>query len=82
MELQALGKMEWYPERFVKPRREEMKQLVAADRYRVNGVGPIDQHPAPDHHREQRKVEPVQPSDGKRMFVLICFDIAVLIVNR
>ena len=36
-------------------------------------IGPVDQQSAPDHNRQHRKVDPVKPADGQRMFFLESF---------
>ena len=55
-------------QRFVKRCGEEGKQDVVSQVDLVDIVGPIDQHAAPDHHGQDREVDPVHPADGEGMF--------------
>ena len=69
MNLQPLGEAIGNAEKFVEPRRKELEKLIIADPDRIDRICPIDQHPAPDHQREERKIDPMQPSDRERMFL-------------
>src|SRR4029078_3020849 len=41
----------------------------------VDGVRPIDHRAAPDHQREEREVDPVEPPDGQPMLALQPFHV-------
>jgi RNA polymerase sigma factor (sigma-70 family) len=49
---------------------EEVEQRPVAPADAVDVVGPVDQQPAPDHHRQHRHVDPVHPADGAGVFLL------------
>ena len=34
----------------------------------MDGVAPVDQQPAPNHHEQHREVHPVKPPDREGMF--------------
>ena len=50
-----------------------MEKLVSCDPDREHRICPIDEHPAPDHHRQQREIDPVQPTDRERVFLFELF---------
>ena len=81
MQLQALGEAERDAEKVVEPRREKFEQLVITDPDRVDRIGPIDQHPAPNHQSKERKIDPMQPTDGERMFLFELFG-HLCVLNR
>ena len=56
MELQALGETEWYAKIIVKPNRKKLEKLVADQADAIHGICPVDQYPAPDHRRQERKI--------------------------
>ena len=70
MQLHTLGKPLGDAEKIVKTLRKELEKLVAKEAYAVNRVCPIDEQSAPDHHREKRKIYPMQPTDRKRVLLL------------
>src|SRR5262249_18684767 len=73
MKLQALGQAVRNTKEIVKPLRKKVKKLVAKNTYGVGRICQVDEHAAPHHHREQRKIDPVQPADRERMFFLKLF---------
>jgi hypothetical protein len=34
----------------------------------IDGIGPIDEQPAPDHEEENGEVDPMEPTDCKEVF--------------
>ena len=46
-----------------------MKDLDAKDPDAVNGVCPVDEQTAPDHHRQNREIDPVHPPNSERMLI-------------
>ncbi len=59
----ALGEAVRQAEGLVEPVREEGDQGPAAPAESVDVVGPVDEEAAPDHHRQERDVDPVHPPD-------------------
>ena len=43
--------------------RKELKQRKSAQADPIDVIGPVDQQSAPDHDREQREVDPVEPAN-------------------
>ena len=43
-------------------REGHLQQREAPDPDAIDGVGPVDERPAPDHDRQQRKIDPVHPA--------------------
>jgi hypothetical protein len=60
---QSFGEME----RPIKAFREKAVKNIVAHPDLIDIVGPIDQHPAPDHGKEHREVDPVHPADSQGM---------------
>ena len=53
----------------VKGFRKELKIRSAADPYLINVIGPVYEQAAPYHDTQQREIDPMEPADGKGMFV-------------
>src|SRR5262245_58016293 len=62
-----------YVERAVEPFREELEKRHATESDAINVIRPVDQRSAPDHHRQQGKVDPMEPANRQRMFFLQSF---------
>src|SRR5262249_1904241 len=54
----------------VEPIWKEVNQRCVPGSNSVDVVGPINHQPAPDHQKQQRKIHPVEPPDGERMFIV------------
>jgi hypothetical protein len=53
----------------VKVLREKVDQRDFAEADAVNVIGPINKKAAPNHHAQDREVDPVKPADGQGMFL-------------
>ena len=49
---------------------KEMKKCMAKQSDSIFIVGPIDEHAAPYHYNKNRKIDPMRPADGERMFFI------------
>src|SRR5258708_10696463 len=57
-------------ELLVEPVRKELHQRVAAEPDPVDIVRPVYQQAAPDHHHQDWKVDPMEPTDRQRVLLL------------
>src|SRR5580693_6210175 len=57
-------------ERAIETVGEEVKQRGVSPAEFINIVGPIDEHPAPDHDGQHGEIDPVKPADGGGMLGL------------
>jgi hypothetical protein len=73
MDLQAVGEPLRNAEKVEKSLRKKPEKLVAENPDAVNRICPIYKQSAPDHHRKQGEIYPVEPSNGEWMFFFELF---------
>ena len=82
MKSHSLRKMVGYSQEFVKPLRKKADPGSPEEGDRIYTIGPIDQQPAPGHHRKYREIDPVRPADQQGMFFFDDLHLSLFVAHR
>ena len=82
MERHSFSQALWYVEQVIVPVRKEVNIGMPEKGDAIFIICPVDQHPAPDHNRQDGKIYPVCPSHYQRMFFFNDFHLVGILFNH